>query len=271
MLACVRTEIADEPKTAPARAHASDPDTTDSVPATVRELVEGPVPLLLISDPSTLVALEQEHGLGLAALLHGGEAVATADYGRGPLQAIAQSLSARIAADRAEDPSHTGVGLRFVHRQFDLAWLASPDTRFELIGVVNRMDRQIFAPESLGETRLIYRLAYTRTQQGMTVDSRLPMTINVVYWQRGAADRKAMQARWQADSELRGAELAAWLRADGHALAPAQLDPALLKSVEIDVQTERWPSTIRPDMAGHAEYVLQVFRNEAGKWKATPL
>jgi hypothetical protein len=272
VLGCVQTEVAGEPVPPPASPHASEREKPDSVPEAVRELVEGPVPRLLISEPATLLALEREHGLGLAALLHGGEAVATADYGDGPLQAIAQSLAARVAADRAEDPKHTGVGMRYVHRQFDLGWLASPDTRFELIGVVNRMDRQVFNPENFGETRLIYRLAYTRTQQGVTVDSRLPMTINVVYWQRGGEDRQAIQTRWQADSELSGAELAAWLRADGHALAPAQLDPALLKSVEIDVQTERWPSTIRPDMAGHAEYLLQVFRRDAsGEWKPSPL
>ncbi|MFO7566985.1 MAG: hypothetical protein R6X02_30350 [Enhygromyxa sp.] len=253
------------------------------------EQVESPAPLLLIDDPVTLTALEREHGLGLAALLHGGEATATGDYGPGPLQAIAASLRARLAADRAEDPgageakrsaaprgpvvrSRTGVGLRYVHRQFDLSWLSSPDTRFELIGVVNRMDRQVFAPERFGETRLIYRLAYTRTQRGVSVDSRLPMTINVVFWQRGdQADRRAIQSRWQAEPELAGAELAAWLRADGHALASAQLDPGLLKSVEIDVQTERWPSTIRPDMAGHAEYLLQVFRLREGSWEPSPL
>jgi hypothetical protein len=269
----VRSEGAGEPEPTPTPTvvSASDSDSAGSVPETARELIEGPAPLLLISDPVTLLALERDHGLGFSALLHGRWGVATADYGPGPLQAIAQSLAARVAADKAEDPSHTGVGMRFVHRQFDPAWLASADTRFELIGVVNRMDRQVFAPESFGETRLIYRLAYTRTQQGMTVDSRLPMTINVVYWQRGGANRQDIQARWQAESELRGAELAAWLRADGHALAPAQLDAGLLKSVEIDVQTERWPSTIRPDMAGHAEYLLQVFRLEQGKWRATPL
>ena len=273
LLACVRTEVASdaapEPADVPPRNVSADLGSTP-----VAELVQGPAPRLLIGDPATLIALERDHGLGLAALLHGGEAEATADYGSGPLQALADSLAARLAADRSEDPTHTGVGLRYVHRQFDLRWLSSPDTRFELIGVVNRMDRQVFNPESVGETRLIYRLAYTRTQRGMTVDSRLPMTINVVYWQRGGDDRRAIQARWQADPELAGAELAAWLRADGHALAPAQLDPKLIKSVEIDVQTERWPATIRPDMAGHAEYLLQVFQpDEAhdGSWRASPL
>lgn len=270
--ACVRSEVGAEPKPARADDRASERASVEPEPTPVEPLVDAPAPLLLISDPATLVALERDHGLGLAALLHGGDAEATADYGPGPLQAIADSLAARLAADRAEDPSHTGVGLRHVHRQFDLAWLSSPDTRFELIGVVNRMDRQPFAPESFGETRLIYRLAYTRTQRGMTVDSRLPMTVNVVYWQRGGEDRRAIQRRWQAEPELAGAELAAWLRADGHALAPALLDAGLLKSVEIDVQTERWPATIRPDMAGHAEYLLQVFRrDEQGRWRASPL
>jgi hypothetical protein len=267
-LDCVRIESAGEPEV-----QIVEPTmvaSEDLQPSDMAGRVDAPVPLLLIHDPITLAALEREHGLGLAALLHGGEATATADYGPGPLQAIAAHLSARLAADKAEDPTRTGVGLRFVHRQFDLGWLSAPDVRFELIGVVNRMDRQVFAPESFGETRLIYRLAYTRIQRGMTVDSRLPMTINVVYRQRGE-DRRAIQARWQADPALAGAELAAWLRADGHALAPALLDPALLWSVEIDVQTERWPATIRPDLAGHAEYLLQVFRLHDGDWKPTPL
>jgi hypothetical protein len=277
LLACVRNEGSGQPKPEPKPQPEAEQQYSEDFELPWQE----PVPLLLITDPATLLALERDHGLGLAALLHGGEAVATADYGPGPLQAIAQSLAARVAADKAEDPSHTGVGMRFVHRQFDVNWLSSPDTRFELIGVVNRMDRQVFAPESFGETRLIYRLAYTRTQQGMTVDSRLPMTINVVFWQRGVLTeerptgdedaRRAVQRRWQADPKLGGVELAAWLREDGHALAPANLDAARLKSVEIDVQTERWPSTIRPDMAGHAEYLLQVFRLEQDTWQASPL
>jgi hypothetical protein len=141
------------------------------------------------------------------------------------------------------------------------------------------MDREVFAPEQRGETRLIYRLAYAKTQTGVTVDSRLPMTVNVVFWQAGPS-REVVQDRWRAPAELAGVELAAWLRADGHALAPAQLDPSLRKAVEINVQTERWPSTIRPDMAGHAEYLLMVFEPIADpdgsdpsrvRWQPAPL
>jgi hypothetical protein len=230
----------------------------------------GPAPLLLIRDPATLIELERE--LGLLAMV-----------GEEPMQAILASLDQRLASDRAEDPSHTGVGLRHVHRQFDRRWLLATDTRFELIGVVNRMDRHVFAPEQgFGETRLIYRLAYTRSQKGLSVDSRLPMTINVVFWQRPSegmpdgdrrlASMRELAGRWQADPESKGVELAAWLREPGRPLAPEQLDRSLLKSVEIDVQTERWPATIRPDMAGHAEYLLQVFRPDAdGRWRPAPL
>ena len=229
----------------------------------------GPAPQLLIIDPTTLIALEQG-GLGLAELLHGGAATATADYGPGPLQAITASLATRLARDHRDD-TRAGAGFRYVHRQFDIEWLAAPDTRFELIGVVNRMDREVFAPDSFGETRLIYRLAYTRAQRDVTIDSRLPMTINVVYRQRGE-DRRAVQRRWAAEPELEGAALASWLVSDGHALDPALLGPELLEAVEIDVQTERWPSTIRPDMAGHAEYLLEVFhRMPDATWAAAPL
>ncbi|NVB39538.1 hypothetical protein G6O69_16975 [Pseudenhygromyxa sp. WMMC2535] len=246
-----------------------------------------PEALLLVSDPAALVALE-DAGLSFAALLHEHpEATALAGYGEGPIVAIARELRRVLRANAAEDPTHTGVGLRYVHRQFDLDWLAAEDTRFELIGVVNRMDREVFANPrgqgAAGETRLIYRLAYTREQGGVEVDSRLPMTVNVVFWQpapgggaagegeggaagegsRGAearAGRRAVQRRWQADAGLAGTELAAWLRAPGHALDPELLGAAQLEAVEIDVQVERWPSTIRPDMAGHAEYLLEVLR-----------
>ncbi|MFV8752878.1 hypothetical protein ACNOYE_20220 [Nannocystaceae bacterium ST9] len=231
---------------------------------------EPPTPRLLITEPAVMVALERE--LALPTLI-----------GEAPLEAIAASLDRRLASDRAEDPEHTGVGLRHVHRQFDLRWLAAPDTRFELIGVVNRMDRHVFDPGAgLGETRLIYRLAYTRTQKGLTVDSRLPMTINVVFWQRPdaampsddqrLASLRELAGRWQAEPALEGEALAEWLRAPGRPLAPERLDRALIKSVEIDVQTERWPSTIRPDMAGHAEYLLQVFEPDGeGRWQPAPL
>ncbi|MCA9700116.1 MAG: hypothetical protein KC431_21510, partial [Myxococcales bacterium] len=278
--ACARTDPGTEGATVTNPAGNADANQSGSADEDPRDPTvsplradQGPPPILLVSDPATLIALENEHGLSLAALLHSNvKATAPGDYGDGPIAAIRHSLKQTLQAAAAEDPKHTGVGLRWVHRQFDLRWLDADDTRFELIGVVNRMDRQVFAgsrgADRVGETRLIYRLAYTRDQAGVVVDSRLPMTINVVFWQPQASapvgadvdPRRLVQQRWQADPTLSATELATWLRAPGHALDPALLRPELLEAVEIDVQTERWPATIRPDMAGHAEYLLQVLR-----------
>ncbi|WP_157595822.1 hypothetical protein [Plesiocystis pacifica] len=243
----------------------------------------GPPAALLLDDPELMATLEGA-GLSFAALLHEHpDAVVTADYGAGPLEAIARSVDATIAANKKEDPERTGVGLRYVHRQFDPDWLRAEDTRFELIAVVNRMDRHAFvaadAPDrgergAMGETRLLYRLAYTREQRGVDVDSRLPMTVNVVYWQPAAASHAEALARWQLDPTLEGAALGEALRAEGAPLSADALSLARLEAVEINVQTERWPATIRPDMAGHAEYLLQVFHRDpearAG-WRAVPL
>lgn len=258
----VRHEVSPEPAAAPLAG-----PTAESEP----EPAPVPIaPLLLVRDPASLIALERE--LDLRSVI-----------GEAPLDAIAQSLAELLDRSRREDPEHTGVGLRHVHRQFDRRWLAAADTRFELIGVVNRLDRHAFARERLGETRLVYRLAYARTHEGMAIDSRLPMTINVVFRQELDSDAppaegaprvaalRELAGRWQVDPALAGAELAAWLRAPGRPLAPEQLDPALLVAVEIDVQTERWPSTIRPDLAGHAEYLLMVFEREGERWVAAPL
>lgn len=271
-LACPAADDAARGQPEPLAPGSASNDPASSEPASsgpAKPELDEPAPLLIVRDPTTLIELERE--LGLVAVV-----------GEAPLDAIRASLSARLARDRREDPSHTGVGLRHVHRQFDLRWLSATDTRFELIGVVNRLDRHAFGP-GLGETRLIYRLAYTRTHERMRVDSRLPMTINVVFSQRPAAgmpegahaDRLAalreLAERWQVEPGLEGAALAARLREPGRPLAPEQLDPALLESVEIDVQTERWPSTIRPDLAGHAEYLLQVFRHVDARWQASPL
>lgn len=279
LFACVRSEhTPDVRANQPAQtgdAQTEPADAGEDTPEPEREPeIERPPVALIVDAPDVLMALERDHGLGFDALL--------ADPS--PMPAIERSLKRTLAANRAEDPERTGVGLRHGHRQFDLAWLSAEDTRFELIAVVNRMDRQVFARELddaadyLGETRLIYRLAYTREQRGVVVDSRLPMTINVVFWQPPAKDadgtdaRRAVQDRWRLAPDTAPAEQAAWLRAG--ALAPEHLADAYLEAVEINVQTERWPATIRPDMAGHAEYSLQVFHRDGDEglgWRAVAL
>ena len=222
--------------------------------------VAGERPLLFLDDPGLLASLEAE-GLDLGRRVFGVASGTTqalrAESPRG-FHRIAATIERDLAEVRRQDPQ-AGTGMRYVHRLFDTTWLSSPHTRFELVAVVNRLDRDVFHPGSCGELRLIYRLAYTRTVRGERVESRLPMTLNAVFWLpkdsteggcRGVIDRLRAPAE--------GAD-AARLLAPGGALDLETLGPAALESVEINLQSVRWPSTIRPDLGGHAEYILRVF------------
>jgi hypothetical protein len=208
-------------------------------------------PTLLLSDPAALAELES-HGASFGEIAFGAKADSTRALARiGAYHALTARVAADLAADRASDPK-SGVGMRYAHRLFDARWLESSDTRFELVAVVNRLDRRAFRPDRCGETRLVYRLAYRTVRGDHPMASRLPMTVNVVFWQTADADGtcSGAAARWRPGRSPAGE--------DGP-LYPSRLGADHLKSVEINLQTVRWPSTVRPDMAGHAEYELRVF------------
>lgn len=202
---------------------------------------------LLLTTPSEL-APWAERGLQLA-------------FGSGApdLQVLAATtpfgdIATRLVADLADVKKHdrsAGVGMRFSHRLFDPAWLRSRATRLELVGIVNRIDRVAVDPDHCGEVRFVYRLAYATRRLGVSVDSRLPMTVNVVLWQKrlGSTISCATIARRWADP----------------AKVLSQLSRGQLKSVEVNLQQVRWPSTVSPSMAGHAEYLMRVFRSEGTK------
>ncbi len=212
-------------------------------------------PVVIVTDAAVVRAVDDALG-GFGGVVLGREAPQTADMASDPRwRAIADTLTADLRELARADP-RSGVGMRHVHRLFDARWLRSPKTRLELVAVVNRVDRQPFAPSTCGELRLIYRLAYTTTRGDTEIDSRLPMTVNVVHHQTG--DCREVARRWHAPE---GTPSAAWLVSDDGPLVALRGAPyGEPKSVEVDVQVARWPSTIRPDMAGHAEYVLRVFR-----------
>jgi hypothetical protein len=75
-----------------------------------------------------------------------------------------------------------GVGTSYDFQLFDRALLGSPDTRFVLAGIVNRMDRAYLSEANCGEIRLIYRLTRTAMPDAGegAASPRLPMTLNVV-------------------------------------------------------------------------------------------
>jgi hypothetical protein len=225
---------------------------------------------MLVTDPAVLAALE-EAGLSFARRVLDRPHGSLAALREAPrMRALIATLEGDLARVRRTDPL-AGVGMRFAHRLFDPEWLRSSRAQFTLVGVVNRLDRAVFAPEHCGEVRLIYRLAY----RGDKVASRLPMTLNLVYFQpratQAAQGAECVEAarRWQHAAE--GRALAEALRGPYGPLGERLLSEAQLKSLEIDVQIVRWPSTIRPDMGGHAEYALRVLVPAGTGWKSAPL
>ncbi|HEX5035578.1 MAG TPA: hypothetical protein VFX30_00245 [bacterium] len=221
-------------------------------------------PLLLITDPAALRGLEAG-GLELSQVI--GDR-------RSPLYAsLVEVLRKDLAEVAAKDPK-AGVGMRYGHRLFDLKWLSSPQARFELAGVANRLDRQPFRPENCGEIRLIYRLAYEKKLGERMLYSRLPMTLNVVFWAlKENGDCRTVAARWMPENFGDPGALAAKLLSQDGPLSPERISLTRLKSVETNLQSVRWPATIRPDLGGHAEYILRVFHRDLqdGRLKPAPL
>jgi hypothetical protein len=177
-----------------------------------------------------------------------------------------RSVSDRIAADVAaiaREDSHAGVGIRgHAHRLFDVRWLSARTARFELVAVVNRIDRQAFHDGGCGEPRLIYRLAYELEERGVRHASRLPMTAVAELLparERSDPGCKAAAQRWLAPAGLAGAALGDWVVSTAGPLGGAALARAQIAQLAINVQTVRWPSAVRPDLGGHAEYVLRAF------------
>ncbi|HEY6556899.1 MAG TPA: hypothetical protein VI072_06485 [Polyangiaceae bacterium] len=216
----------------------------------------------MVSDPSTLASLEKA-GLDLGSQIDGIPAVTTQELARrAPFQALIKAVAADLAGDRLRDPS-AGVGMRHAHRQFDVRWLDSERTRFELIAVVNRLDRKPFAPEHCGEVRFVYRLSYRTNTQTGPVASRLPMTINIVEFVPRDRDGTcvATAQSWLRPGEQRAEPaFARWIVSEEGPLARSRRSTWRRKSLELNFQSVRWPSTVRPSLGGHAEYVLRAFR-----------
>jgi hypothetical protein len=213
-----------------------------------------------IDDPAALAAIEAR-GFSFAELVLGrpgpesnGQLAAHPAY---------STLAGRIAADldeRAGSDPYLAVTMAKKHRLFNKKWLTSPKATYELAGIFNRADRDVFALDprgACGEIRFIYRLAYSYLHQGKPVYSRLPMTLNVVFFagdegKTSPADCLRLHRQWHEST-------------GGEKIAAPMIDrkhfrPAMLKSVEINLQSVRWPSTVRKDMGGYAEYLLRAFK-----------
>jgi hypothetical protein len=250
------------PTGAPRDDAAAGKTATDSPPAPAHPLVPA------LTDPALLTELEAG-GLGLGALLGGGEAKnnaelqAASERYRDFVTLTSEDIAASVAEENRYRPDWGEVGptLHAKRRNLDPGWLSAASATFELVGVINRMDRAPFSPGTCGELRLIYRLAYRAPK----LASRLPLTVNVVYLlEPGARSCRQRVAEWRVPPGA-GAD---WLREHGP-LRPDNL--ARLKSVETNYQVIRSAAGIRNQMGGSAEYILRVFHQEGGRLVRAPL
>jgi hypothetical protein len=229
-----------------------------------------------ITDPSGLRELDRGR-FGLSRMLSPGRSADVPLTGS-QLFALPSMAPVRGALDaefdrytqahKADLPNETiGVGTSFDFQLFDRALLYSPDTRFVLAGIVNRMDRAYVSEANCGEIRLIYRLTRTDVTDfgdkagDDALSPRLPMTLNLVLKARAdnAIDSRGkaitcaeIARRWLAsgDWSLTGAELAAKLTSrDG----PLDLiGPDNIDRIETNLQISR-TRDFRTD------YLLKVF------------
>ncbi|MGY0571582.1 hypothetical protein ACTGJ9_011420 [Bradyrhizobium sp. RDM12] len=224
-----------------------------------------------IIDPDLLRKLDQSDALSISRLLQperNAHVPLTSDllFASLPqLKAIPPAIDAEfdyyIAQHKATSPTETiGVGEGFDVQLFDRAALKSPDTRFVLAGIVNRMDRAYVSEEQCGEIRLIYRLArFEARPDGSTTATRLPMTFNLVM--------KARDAR-QTDGSGRPvtcAEVARrWLdHGDWQGLIGSRTvpDDAMIDRIETNIQISIAPKSALHDF--RSDYLLKVFKYDA--------
>lgn len=265
-----------EPKPVPAtRTPAARALVASSAPAAPEPLPAPPSePLLVIADPVALSWLEG-HGFALGDLLSGKRAGPISNQALLDQQAYASVVSVlrRDLNDVARSDRGAGVGVqRYAHRLFDQRWLSSPTARFELVGVVNRLDRAPFYPAGCGETRLVYRLSYRTEARGTVQSSRLPMTLALEI--KNQESCRAAVRRFQAPSEAEGRELGAFLASpEGPLSALGLAESPERQRLVVNLQQVRWPSTVRPDLGGHAEYLLRAFRRAepGGTFQPEPL
>ncbi|MBZ0237390.1 MAG: hypothetical protein K8M05_34045, partial [Deltaproteobacteria bacterium] len=174
-----------------------------------------------------------------------------------------EDIAASVAEENRYRPDWGAVGptMRAKRRNLDPRWLVATNARYELVGVLNRMDRAPFTPGSCGELRLVYRLAYSAPK----VASRLPFAINVAYLlEPRAGSCREHAAAWR----LPPAPTVDWLRTDG----PLRADNLRrVKVIQANYQVIRSAAGIRNQHGGTSEYVLRAFVVADGRLVRAPL
>lgn len=187
-------------------------------------------------------------------------------------KALDVELDRYVEKHKASLPNESiGVGTSYAFQLFDRAVLDSPDTRFVLAGVVNRMDRAFVDPAHCGEVRLLYRLTRTTPPEakgGEVASPRLPMTLNIVLKARSDEQARSnapscaeIAKRWLATSDLQltGPALADKLMAADGPLA--LIRPENIHRIETNLQIAHAPKSAIRDF--RTDYMMKVFDYQA--------
>ena len=241
---------------------------------------------LAVTDPEVLMALER-HGMGLAAVVKPtiglkptrdelrGRTLNSELFARGAFSVVGRTIMADIATINADSLEPAAHAPGAAAARFNTHYITTrSNSTFELIGVVNRMDRAFVVRDArrhggCGEVRLIYGLAYenivqdTHGGERRAVASRMPMTLNLVLAARRAGDRRTcseIALRWLAMARNPGEAADAYAqRLVGPAGPLNDLSFRLVDRVELNMQALRIGASGKTDFGTHAEYLLRVF------------
>jgi hypothetical protein len=190
-------------------------------------------------------------------------------------EALVREFDRYVASHKANLPNESiGVGDDFAFELFDPGLLGSPDVRFVLSGIVNRMDRAYVSPADCGEIRLIYRL--TRTDVPLigenAVSQRLPMTLNLVLKAKGAGSAGSITCREIARRWLATGNATPTMQNLFGADGPLELiTSANIERIETNLQIAHAPKSAVRDF--RTDYLLKVFDydGEAKRFVEAPL
>ncbi len=233
--------------------------------------------LTAITQPAVLAQLESK-GFSLNALMAKGLGAtpapkinaqalydATAWY-----KTVSDSIAVDVAARRKSRSATYGATLGLAPRAFDYGYLRSAESTYDLVAVVNRLDRKDFhaSESSCGELRFVYRLRYAKAKAGGAF-SRLPFEFNVLFHTADDGTAcKSTAARWSVpkDAVSDGEKYVNWV-----ATSAASLAGYVFQQLEVNVQAIRDPSEARPELGGQAEYFLRVFAKGSNGLVLKPL
>lgn len=230
-----------------------------------------------ITNPALLEKIERQ-GFGIGALLAryggisqsataGGLRIANSDlFANRSLRVVIDKLSEDLgkARDNSLEPRvqqtipASGDDEKY-RSQFRVSLLRDKNSGWELSGIVNRMDRAYLNPESCGEIRFIYRFVYRIDTSRGELDSRLPLTLNLVLTARAPAYRQSVSCQALAQNWMRIQDGMGSGDADKALDVLKDLRFAELHKIETNIQVFRLRAGHAPDFGTYAEYLMRVF------------